>query len=75
MNNGRGDRYDALYLGLNYYLCGDNAKIMAGVQYENLGANANRKVERKNKLGGDYYVNDTGTVEAFTYMIAFRTSF
>lgn len=75
VNNGRGDRYDALYLGLNYYLCGDNAKIMAGVQYENLGANANRKVERKNKLGGDYYVNDTGTVEAFTYMIAFRTSF
>ena len=75
VNNGRGDRYDALYLGLNYYLCGDNAKIMAGVQYENLGANANRKVERRNKLGGDYYVNDTGTVEAFTYMIAFRTSF
>jgi len=36
VNGGRGDRYNACYLGLNYYLCGDNAKIMGGILYENL---------------------------------------
>lgn len=75
LNNGRGSRYNAWYLGLNYYLCGDNAKIMAGIQYENLAASATRKVERRNKLGGDYYVPETGTIEGFTYMVAFRSSF
>lgn len=36
VNGGRGDRYNACYLGLNYYLCGDNAKIMGGILYEDL---------------------------------------
>lgn len=34
--NGRGDKLHSLYLGLNYYLCSDNAKIMLGVEYDNL---------------------------------------
>ncbi|NWK56415.1 hypothetical protein HW115_12395 [Verrucomicrobiaceae bacterium N1E253] len=36
MSNGRGDSHHSAYLGLNYYLCGDNAKIMAGVEYDDL---------------------------------------
>lgn len=36
VNGGRGDLYHACYLGLNYHLCGDNAKIMGGILYENL---------------------------------------
>lgn len=35
-NSGRGDKHHSLYAGLNYYLCGDNAKIMTGVEYETL---------------------------------------
>ena len=26
LNSGRGDQHQALYLGLNYYLCGENLK-------------------------------------------------
>lgn len=36
MSNGRGDSHHSAYLGFNYYLCGDNAKIMAGVEYDDL---------------------------------------
>ena len=36
VNNGRGDLYQAYYLGLNYHLCGNNAKVMGGVLYEDL---------------------------------------
>jgi hypothetical protein len=36
INAGRGDELHTLYAGLNYHLCGDNAKIMAGVEYSNL---------------------------------------
>lgn len=36
VNGGRGDRYQAHYLGLNYFLCGHHAKIMGGVLMENL---------------------------------------
>jgi hypothetical protein len=75
VNNGRGSRYNAWYLGLNYYLCGDNAKIMAGVMYENLAASTTVKIDRPRRLGGDYYVPDRGTVDAFTYVIAFRAAF
>lgn len=34
--SGRGDEHHNLYLGLNYYLCGDNSKIMAGVEWDHL---------------------------------------
>jgi hypothetical protein len=36
VNSGRGDELHTLYAGLNYHLCGDNAKIMAGVEYASL---------------------------------------
>lgn len=36
--NDRGDRYDAVYLGLNYYICGDRLKLMFGTEYAALGA-------------------------------------
>lgn len=36
VNSGRGDEHHALQFGLNYYLCGDNAKIMSGVEFDHL---------------------------------------
>jgi len=36
INSGRGDSLHTIYAGLNYYLCGHNAKIMAGVEYSTL---------------------------------------
>jgi hypothetical protein len=38
LDNGYGDENHSVYLGLNYYLCGDNAKIMGGVSYDNMSA-------------------------------------
>ncbi len=40
INNGggRGDSHHSIYGGLNYYLCGHNAKIQAGVEYQTLDA-------------------------------------
>lgn len=35
-NDGRGDFHNSVYAGLNYYFCGDRAKIMTGVEYETL---------------------------------------
>jgi hypothetical protein len=36
VNSGRGDSLHTLYTGLNYHICGDNAKIMAGAEYASL---------------------------------------
>lgn len=36
VNSGRGDSHLSLYTGLNYYLCDHNAKIQAGVEYQDL---------------------------------------
>lgn len=36
INSGRGDSHHSLYGGLNYYLCGHNAKIQAGVEYQTM---------------------------------------
>ncbi|RYD60559.1 MAG: hypothetical protein EOP83_19120, partial [Verrucomicrobiaceae bacterium] len=36
VNSGRGDSHHSLYAGLNFYLCGDNAKIQAGVEYQTM---------------------------------------
>lgn len=36
VNSGRGDELHTFYVGLNYHLCGDNAKIMTGVEYSAL---------------------------------------
>jgi len=36
VNSGRGDSHHLVYTGINWYLCGDNAKFMTGVEYDNL---------------------------------------
>lgn len=36
VNGGRGDELHTIYAGLNYHICGDNAKIMGGVEYASL---------------------------------------
>lgn len=36
VNSGRGDEHHSLYAGLNYYLCGHNAKVQAGVEYQTM---------------------------------------
>lgn len=36
VNSGRGDAHHSIYGGLNYFFCGHNAKLMAGLEYENL---------------------------------------
>lgn len=36
VNGGRGDLHQSVYGGCNYYLCGTNAKVFAGVEYDNL---------------------------------------
>lgn len=38
VDNGRGDMSHSFYAGLNYHLCGDRAKIMAGVSHTKLHA-------------------------------------
>ncbi|WP_009959906.1 porin [Verrucomicrobium spinosum] len=35
-DGGRGDEYQAVYLGLNYYLYGHKLKLMAGTEYHNM---------------------------------------
>ncbi len=35
---GRGDSHHSVYAGLNYYLCGHNTKIQAGLEYQTLDA-------------------------------------
>jgi hypothetical protein len=36
VNSGRGDELHTLYAGLNYHFCGDNLKIMTGIEYTSL---------------------------------------
>lgn len=36
VNSGRGDEHHSYYLGLNYHFCDHNAKILAGVEYDDL---------------------------------------
>lgn len=36
VNGGRGDQHHSFYTGLNYYLCGHNAKIQAGIEYQTM---------------------------------------
>jgi hypothetical protein len=42
---GRGDEYQALYLGAQYFIYGDKLKLMAGAEYAKLEGGGN---------GGDY---------------------
>jgi hypothetical protein len=36
VNSGRGDELHTFYLGLNHYLCGNNLKLMGGIEYSAL---------------------------------------
>jgi phosphate-selective porin len=36
INSGRGDSQNAFYAGLNYYLCGHNAKLQGGIEYQTM---------------------------------------
>ena len=38
LGSGRGDSHHSIYTGLNYFFCGQNSKIMTGVEYETLTA-------------------------------------
>ena len=39
LNSGRGDEHHGFYLGLNYYLCGENLKLISGIQHDDLSSN------------------------------------
>ena len=39
LNGGRGDEHQAFYLGLNYYFCGENLKLISGIQHDDLSSN------------------------------------
>lgn len=39
VHEGYGDKHQSAYAGINYYFCGDNTKIMAGVQWDDLQSN------------------------------------
>ena len=56
---GKGDRYTALYLGLNYLIYGDRLKLMAGAEYAELRDRASD--------GGDY--------QGWTYLAGLRFYF
>jgi hypothetical protein len=58
-NSGRGDELMSIYGGLNWLICGDNLKLQAGVQYENLQTpNVGR-----------------GEASAVSYLLGFRSFF
>jgi hypothetical protein len=38
LRGGRGDEHHSIYLGLNYYFCGDNSKIMAGIEWDDISS-------------------------------------
>jgi phosphate-selective porin OprO and OprP len=40
LGNVRGHSYDAIYVGLNYYLCGHKLKFMSGLEYAEMESNA-----------------------------------
>tara|TARA_R110002110_G_scaffold205066_4_gene416810 strand:+ start:161 stop:1297 length:1137 start_codon:yes stop_codon:yes gene_type:complete len=44
VGTGNGDEYQALYAGLNYYIAGDNLKLMTGVEYEDIGGDRDREL-------------------------------
>ena len=35
-----GDDYNAIYVGLNWYICGENLKLMTGIEWSSLGGDA-----------------------------------
>ncbi len=59
LNSGRGDSHHSFYLGLNHYLCGHNAKIQAGVEYQVMNTP----------------VGSRGKFDTTTYQLGLRTFF
>ena len=41
LRNGRGDEHHSVYLGLNYYFCENNSKIMAGIEWDDISSDGN----------------------------------
>ena len=41
---GNGDEYQAFYTGLNYYIAGNNLKLMMGAEYEDISGNPEREL-------------------------------
>ncbi|MEH6518988.1 MAG: porin [Halioglobus sp.] len=44
VGTGNGDKYQAVYAGLNYYIAGDNLKFMTGVEYEDISGDRAREL-------------------------------
>lgn len=44
-STGNGDDYHALYAGLNYYIAGDNVKLMTGLEYETIKGDSRRELD------------------------------
>ena len=42
---GSGENYHALYAGLNYYIAGDNLKLMTGLEYETIRGDSQRELD------------------------------
>ena len=36
LTGGRGDTHHNFYFGINYYFCGDNMKIVSGIEYDDI---------------------------------------
>ncbi|MFK8047832.1 MAG: porin [Halioglobus sp.] len=45
VQTGSGDDYQAVYAGLNYYIAGDNLKLMMGVEYETIDGDSDRELD------------------------------
>jgi hypothetical protein len=45
LQSGSGEDYHALYGGLNYYIAGDNVKLMTGLEYETIRGNSARELD------------------------------
>ncbi len=60
VNSGRGNEHHSLYAGLNYYICGHNLKVQAGLEYDWL-----------NSPGA----GTRGDSDAWTWWFGFRTFF
>lgn len=43
--SGSGENYHAVYAGLNYYIAGDNVKLMTGIEYETIDGNSLRELD------------------------------
>ncbi|MEM9621055.1 MAG: hypothetical protein AAF993_05350, partial [Pseudomonadota bacterium] len=45
LGTGNGEDYHAVYAGLNYYIAGDNVKLMTGVEYETIRGDSERELD------------------------------